>query len=138
MFICQNQFIHNYTNAPANFITITNAGAYVAYFTVEFYVGSEFYNHKSPNLPYGKSFKIIYGSNARQIRITAYCYTALGNSKIIFKKTSYTPITAYFSLGGTVFSPNFTEVPCPPNNSIFPEIPSQTSCCCCCYPKIYK
>ncbi|EES90808.1 hypothetical protein FDJ70_00090 [Clostridium botulinum] len=138
MFICENQFINKYTNAPSNFITMTNAGAYVAFFTIEFYVGYQFYIHKSPKLPYGKSFKIIYGSNPRQIRITAYCYTGLGNTKIICRKTSYDAITACFSLGGTVFNPTCTEIPCPPNNCIFPKIPLQTSCCCCCYPKMNK
>src|SRR3712207_1572119 len=122
-------FRSNYTNAPSKSITMTNAGGYVAFFTVEFYVGSKFYTHKSPNLSYGKFFEIIYGSNARQIRIIAYCYTALGNTKIICRKISYNAITACFSLGGTVFNPTCTEIPCYPNNSIFPKISFQTPYC---------
>ncbi|KGM95026.1 hypothetical protein IRP63_04685 [Clostridium botulinum] len=145
MIINENQLISNhiyqYLNAPAKSITITNNGGYVAFFTVDFYINSKLYTHKSPNLTYGKSFKIIYGLNARQIRITAYCYTATGDTKLICKKASYTPVTLCFSLKGTVLNPTCTEVSCPPDNSIPPELPPQNPCCycyCCCCSKMFN
>ncbi|AEB76364.1 hypothetical protein [Clostridium botulinum] len=120
------------SNTPAGFVTVINKGAYVAFFTLSFQVGTKLYNEHSPNIAYGKSYRILYASDARELKLSAYYYNAIGDTKLICKKASYTPFNRCFSLGGTILKPTCSEVACPPDNSIPPELPPQNPCCCCC------